>query len=108
MDLNNLQGKIIATTNRHLLMICVFLFVAYIFAQFIILSGIGTKGADISAARATQEELRLENEVLQSEIDGARTTANLDAQVDQLGLGYTPIDRIVVDYAPGTLLSSIP
>lgn len=108
MDLNNLQSKVITTVNRHVLMICIFIFVVYIFAQFVILSSIGTKGADISATRTEQRDLRLENEVLQAQIDGARTTAILDEQVESLGLGYTPIDRIVVDYAPGTLLSSLP
>ncbi|CAG1022569.1 hypothetical protein DOJK_01755 [Patescibacteria group bacterium] len=62
--------------NRILTILIVALFIVYVGLQMVVTSMVGTKSEEIDNVRAQKAELRLENEILTSKIDGARSLDN--------------------------------
>ena len=72
------QGNLIRKIQRHFLVIVVVLIGLIITSQFAILATLGTKGVEIGRIRAEKEQLRVENETIRSEIDEAKTLAQIE------------------------------
>lgn len=69
--------------RRKLLLVIVLTVLAFLSTQFVVMATVSTLGVDIGKIRAEQEQLRLENEELRSQISYARTIEQIVPSLDE-------------------------
>lgn len=84
-----------ATINKNLIIINIILFGLFIALQIGITTAIGTKSAEIEEIRRQKDEVRLNIEILQSDIDEARAKANVEDIIENKSLETKPV--VVLD-----------
>lgn len=88
--------------NKKLLIVVIVLSAIFLFTHFAITALVGTKGDSIDEIRKEKSELRLENEILASEIDSLKTIENNKESLSKLNLKQMPLnflDEVNVDLA---------
>ncbi|MCA9379165.1 hypothetical protein KC640_01940 [Candidatus Dojkabacteria bacterium] len=86
--------------NRQLVFILALLLVAFVAAQFVVLATVGSKGAEITGIRLEMDDLRISNEYLRSEIDKAKTLAEIEPEISEVFDIYpTSVQKVVAPSA---------
>ncbi len=80
------QTYIFLNINKRLWTLIFVLIATFFVAQIFITSQVGTKSAEIDAIRTERDELRLENEILSSQIDEAKSIENIKKASEKFGL----------------------
>lgn len=88
------KKRIFRNLNKKLIASALLLIVAFFFSQIYITSLVGTKSGEIEATRIEKDKLRLENEILQSEIDEYRSTTNIKKVAERYGLVEKSIQEL--------------
>lgn len=88
MKNTNRQTKSISFNklNSYLGTLIIVLAVLYVGTQVVVTSMVGTKSEEIDNVRQEKAELRLENEILTSKIDGAKSLDNAKDLAEKAGL----------------------
>lgn len=86
--MNNRQIKKISFNklNSYLGTLIIILAIAYVGTQVVVTSMVGTKSEEIDNVRQEKAELRLENEILTSKIDGSKSLDNAKDLAQKAGL----------------------
>lgn len=72
--------------NKKLILANIALVTLFFISQILVMSILGTKTQEIDIIRSEKEELRLENEILTSEIDKAKSVTSSQEVKDRYGL----------------------
>lgn len=72
--------------NSYLSTIIIFLAIAFVGTQVVVTSMVGTKSEEIENVRQEKADLRLQNEILTSKIDGAKSLDNAKDVAQKEGL----------------------
>lgn len=72
--------------NKKLIACNLILMALFFIFQIAITSMLGTKSSELEAIREKKAELRLENEILNAEIDDLKSFKNISPLIDQKGL----------------------
>jgi len=88
MKNSNRQNKSISFNklNSYLGTLIIVLAVLYVGTQVLVTSMVGTKSEEIDNVRQEKAELRLENEILTSKIDGSKSLDNAKDLAQKAGL----------------------
>lgn len=89
------KKQIFRNLNRKLIVAVLLLIMAFFFSQIYITSLVGTKSGEIESIRIEKDKLRLENEILQSEIDEYKSITNIKKVAERYGLVEKNIQELV-------------
>lgn len=86
--------------NKRFIIINCLLLIIFFISQIAITSVIGTKSSEIETIRVEKEKLRLENEILTSDINKEKSIENIKEVADTVNLRPTTtvqLDRTLLD-----------
>lgn len=72
--------------NKKLFIINAILLVSFFVSQILVTSSIGTKSSEIEEIRKEKDRLRLENEIIGSDIDKAKSVDSLESVIEKYNL----------------------
>ncbi len=96
-----IQSTITSSLVRHFVLIIGVLLLLLFFVQFIGLTLLGTKGAEIAQFRSAKDQFRIENEYLRSEIDRAKTLLEIEGGLNEIYELETKSVEQIYDYSKG-------
>lgn len=94
---NNKKKVPFKSVNKRLMILIAIGVFMYICMQIYTMSAVGTRSGEIESTRIEKNEIRLENEILESRIDEYNSLANVDEVVEEYNLQEKSINTIPVD-----------
>jgi hypothetical protein len=87
-NLNDLKNEItrfglFEEVQKRVALFLFFTVVVTLSINLFLLTYLGPKGQEISSVRSQQEELKLENDLLRSKIEDAKTTSNIEKKAEE-------------------------
>lgn len=91
------KKSVFKSVNKKLVLLIAIGIFMYISMQIYTMSAVGTRSGEIESTRIEKNEIRLENEILESKIDELNSLANIDEVVEEYKLQEKSVNTIPMD-----------
>jgi len=105
MSTQNKKKQIFKALNKKLFFSTLLLIAGFFFVQIYITSLVGTKSTEIENIRFQKDNIRLENEILQSQIDQQYSMENIKKVAEKYKLTEKYVEEVDAKQGPNVALS---